>query len=907
MGDALSLLWAKKNVDEWGRPQWSPLLTHLKDTANVIEWLAGHWLADAQVRLMQGQLSDEDFGKLLRFLGASHDVGKATYVFQCKQSYQRDADIDEPINDRLDVFGLVRSDQPLPNARKSPHGLAGEALLYKAGLNESVAAIIGGHHGIPTSNIPVKQLDRYPENYWGSGVITKQQSWRLVQTELIEWICNESGYATVNDVPNVTQPQAVLLEGLLIMADWLASSEDLGDYEQTPLFPLISIDLRYDDVDSRLRFQTAMANWSLSGLWATQQCSADVYRDQFGFNPRPVQAKITKAIEQAADPRLMIIEAPMGIGKTEIALVAAEQLASKFGLRGVYFGLPTQATSNAIFSRLVDWLKHLATVDGQPLTTHLMHGKAGFNTEFANLPRASNVDTDADDGAVAVNSWFSGKKTILDDFDVGTIDQILLMGLKQKHLFLRHLGVSGKVVILDEVHSFDAYMDVYLDRALAWLGAYGVPVIMLSATLTQAKRQEFVLAYQQGKNPKLGEAGKDALLSGEWATTVAYPQLTMLDGDKACSIHDFPKAIDQNVKVVRSNVDDEGLMDSICESISGGGVAGLIVNTVKRAQQLAQLVPRGVKLLVLHSAFVAPRRSELEDELQQMIGKHGIRPKKLIVIGTQVLEQSLDIDFDILYTDLSPMDLLLQRIGRLHRHGIVRPKPLQSAKVVVMVNHSDDGSYGRANELIYSRYLLMRTDRMLPGVIKLPSDISRLVQAVYGDGISDTDAERSAHLDFDNHTLRAESKAKVFEVASPPKRLRQTIHGWLDQLNPGLDRNADKAIAAVRDSSVSIEVVLLKRSVDGVLRLTNGQCLSEVSSVVIAQATIKLPIGLSRPADKVIKQLEELTSKALPEWQQDQWLRGSLALILRDDYQTEFNGYDVQYDDLVGLQYSKPS
>jgi len=171
----------------------------------------------------------------------------------------------------------------------------------------------------------------------------------------------------------------------------------------------------------------------------------------------------------------------MGEGKTEAALAACEVLSQQCRFRGIYFALPTQATSNAMFKRILDWLDTFG--DEQQYSVRLVHGRAEFNDEYVGLKPSEKINIETEDGdennsVALVHEWFSGRKAgLLADFAIGTIDQVLMAGLKQKHLVLRHLGLANKVVIIDECHAYDVYMESYLLKALNWLGAYGIPVV----------------------------------------------------------------------------------------------------------------------------------------------------------------------------------------------------------------------------------------------------------------------------------------------------------------------------------------------------------------------------------------------------------------------------------------------
>src|SRR5699024_786567 len=192
----------------------------------------------------------------------------------------------------------------------------------------------------------------------------------------------------------------------------------------------------------------------------------ELYEKRFGFKePHNIQKTFTDIIEQSAGSEIFILEAPMGIGKTEAALIGVEQLAKKTGRNGLFFGLPTQATSNGIYPRIYSWLNKISKEFDENLPIRLAHGKAALNDDFSSLARNINIDEKRKD-SIFVNEWFSGRKTTaLDDFVVGTVDQFLLLALKQKHLALRHLGFSKKVIIIDEVHSYDSYMSQYLLEA----------------------------------------------------------------------------------------------------------------------------------------------------------------------------------------------------------------------------------------------------------------------------------------------------------------------------------------------------------------------------------------------------------------------------------------------------------
>ncbi len=564
-----------------------------------------------------------------------------------------------------------------------------------------------------------------------------------------------------------------------------------------------------------------------------------------------------------------------------------------------------------MFDRVESWLEILAKSQGDDFSIKLMHGKAEFNKKYRSLPNAANID-DAENpkdlGAVVVNSWFSGKKSILTKFTVGTIDHLLLMGLKQKHLFLRHLGLSGKVIVIDEVHAYDVYMSQYLYKAINWLGAYHVPIVILSATLPKEKRNALIEAYSMGR---YGDDFDSSFVAPSgWENNQAYPLLSILDGNKLKQISKFEGQSDQKsvkLSLNRINADNEELIQAIINKISDGGIVGVIVNTVKRAQELAKLVPSDIELMVLHSSFLSPARSDQEQKLQAAIGKGGKRPSKMIVIGTQVLEQSLDIDFDVLYTDIAPVDLILQRAGRLHRHQINRPQKLRSPQVFIM-GINGMGDYGDANENIYSKYLLMRTDYFLNAAknsIALPNDISKLVQKVYDPEIKvEVEGIDDAKADFDNYLDKEEQKADTFQIEEPDFEPQATIHGWLDRAQADVDKDEQKANAAVRDIQETLEVILVQHTSKGDF-LLDGRKLSDVQPQEVAQQTIRIPAAVTPDIDTAIDFLESLTGKYYSDWQENIWLKGALALPLDQDLSIQYGKWCLKYSLKLGLSYSK--
>lgn len=597
------------------------------------------------------------------------------------------------------------------------------------------------------------------------------------------------------------------------------------------------------------------------------------------------------------------------MGKTETALVAVEELAQKTNRTGMFFALPTQASSNGIFLRVKDWLNH---IEGEK-SLRLIHGKAELNDEFSKLPKSRNIH--GKDG-VSVNEWFSGRKvSILDDFTVGTVDQILLAALKQKHLMLRHLGLANKVVVIDEAHAYDSYMNVYLSQAIRWLGAYKVPVVILSATLPISKRNALLAAYMIG-----ADLGYRRLVKPEgFETNESYPLLTYNDGKTIKQFADFKKEEGTNYQIIKKTKDQsQDIVGLIKELAPNGGVVGVIVNTVRKAQDFAKKCIEEFKaesVEILHSSFIATDRYQKEKDLIDSIGKDGKRPSFKIVIGTQVIEQSLDIDFDILITDLAPMDLILQRMGRLHRHEKTkRPENLKNPMVYVLNCGGYD--FDRGSSFVYSEYILFRSEYYLPDKINLPNDISHLVQLVYSDEDLDLEVDlRAKYEDYKNKNfieiLRKESEAEVYRLTKPLKKIDESknLSDFLKNSNKISESSDVRASAYVRDSNDSIEVIALKTCQGGYEFFDRPGLLDpsdNKTAMEIAKRTIKLPNSVYYSnggyiIDKIIEELEDYYLANLSSWDEQSWLKNSLGIIF--DENNEFRILDkiLSYDKKFGL------
>ena len=896
---------------------WLPLWMHLRDTGGMMELLVRCWLPENVKRAM-GFADEEELIRVARFLGEIHDIGKISVVFQCKilQSLPE-------ARQRLERLTTLTC--PEFERRETPHARASEAILLWAGCPPGIASIAGAHHGKPQSEAAViEQLDDAEHgtkgvrtaNYYPKG---QRKCWEHFWEELLTAALQDCGWDDVSELPDLNQPEEILLTGLLIMADWIASN--------TEYFPLIPVEELGSESLYPARVERAWEKLNLPPPWEAQAELTDpaAFEQRFGFPTNAVQTAAIQAVNEMETPGILILEAQMGVGKTEAALAAAEILANHFGAGGIFFGLPTQATANGIFERLINW------ADAQEIfsddlrnSIRLAHGMAELNEAYIRLQAQTvQVEDDwenpreAEEHRVQVHQWFRGsKQALLASFVIGTVDQLLMAALTQKHVMLRHLGLAGKIVIIDECHAYDAYMNRYLDRALEWLGWYRVPVILLSATLPARRRTELIEAYLQKK------AGPDAL----WKTSCGYPLLTWTDGE---TVRQKTIPLDTPSRTVETfSITEERLPTLLGQKLAEGGCAGVIVNTVRKAQQIAQMLREALpdkEVQVFHAQFLMPDRAAREERLMKRIGKHSTPESRsnLIVVGTQVLEQSLDLDFDFMVTELCPMDLLLQRIGRLHRHEWrkpLRPQPMQTAICAVL--DTGDETFDEGSKAVYGEWLLWRTRKLLPRSIRLPEDISPLVQQVYSWAQNDALAEEPKSQKMRDAYEFAQNKKKGLAqsyLVLPPE-----VHEDFPQLNTlddwmqGEGASSDPAArAAVRDGDPSIEVLVMVRKADGSIHFLPWQeggiaveanCPPQPDvALKIAQQKLRLPtlFGKEWMADRVISELEADNRRWLEPWQLSPLLHGELVLLLDENQTAQLAGQRLYYDRESGLSYQK--
>ena len=1024
--------WAKTG-DKDSPTRGLSLVQHMLDAGSVAARLWDTWLAPGlQKRFSEHlHLSMEDTRSLVCWLAATHDMGKATPEF----SGQLDARRDE----NLAVYRqlIEQQDFEFPedlvtpvSGLRCPHSKYSQSILIHLLTNniegiprevaETLASISGAHHGTPAEYL-ANSADL-------SNVILERLSpkWHAAWQELYTITLKRFGASSaLHQLAQHGQTIPVSVQfcitGFVIMSDWIASNPDF--------FPMGT----FGSADQE---QRARIGWQVLGLeqrWIAaldtnpDTPAPDLYASRFGWsNPilRPMQEVVVEAARSMQSGGMMCIEAPMGQGKTEAGLIAAEFLAQATGRTGVAFAAPTQATSNALFDRVIEWVKYqtnnVAQEHGGPLEPHTMflgHSKNRFNKSYEALSKADIFDESSTPGrennrktlrpgtSLARHSWLSGtKKGLLSSFVVCTIDQVLMTALQTRHVMLRHLGLASKVIIIDEVHAYDAYMSKYLSATLYWLGQMNAPVILMSATLPSATRDDLMKSYAKGL--KIGAEPNKV------ATPAPPSQNDLMAKMKArlAGIHAAPKPeaseepiLDLDYPVVHTlTAEDNGtpkkwkveqpveqtkielklIADSpesvlnVLEPLANDhGCAAVICNTVGRAQEMHAFLSEqfGEEHVVLtHSRFTATHRAEQEELLVSKLGKKAhyseadgedsSRPHRLIVVGTQVIEQSLDLDFDVMITDFAPVDLVLQRMGRLHRHDsrsssertpAYRMPVCYVRGVETFGSHNEAPDFPRGSKAVYEPMILLSSYvQLLPHFngepIQIPAGISPLVQKTYQENTSTeipnawAEVYESAKKECDKGKELAKVRAKGYLLCAP-QRTQYTMADCMNRLlKPDDLRFSDEQIseAKVRDTDASLEVIAIavERNQPGNPKsaIVNYRLLPSINSsdeadllrfdasaddpptywqsMQLAASSIRLPYQYSDAPNHRIKggklrfdaALDQLEKERIENWQKSFMLEGHLILPFEEVeagvYSYELCDYELVYTTQLGLQ-----
>lgn len=879
--------WAKLGTSREA-DQYHPVISHLLDTAAVARAIYRSFLSDATRRLIRrglGLSDDADCSLWVGFLAGSHDLGKLSPAFQFQVP-----EVGQALVGKDAFHAWQRAERRPP---RTPHGAVTALTLpdflmargLEATLAKKLAAIVGGHHGLFPS---ARELDQLRDEQVG------EDEWPRHRQDLLEALAKHSGLEQAREHPSCCDSAAAMvLAGLTTVADWIASNSELFPY--APDEAIVSYAKRLDE----------QANAALKALgWARPNGTPMSFTALFPWieTPRPLQEAAISVAETVNPPALVLIEAAMGEGKTEAALHLADRWQHTHGLGGFFTALPTQATSNQMWQRVRDFLQ--TRYPAQFVNLTLVHGHAMLKDDYletiCRLDRQDQVYDE--DASVAASEWHTARKrTLLSPFGVGTIDQSLMGVLRARHQFVRLFGLAGRCIIIDEIHAYDLYTSTLLERFMTWMAVLGSPVVALSATLPTESRQRLLRAYADGLQ-----------LSDHTVEAASYPRLSVVSRAGIAS-QSFQAAPHITREIALRWINRPQIAESIAARVQQGGNIAVICSTVNQAQafytSLADHVPAAQRDL-FHGRFIVEDRQHVERRSLERFGKSGKRPNGFVLVATQVIEQSLDVDFDLLISDLAPIDLLLQRTGRLHRHvRDERPSGMEHPELWILApDLRADGTpdFGDAG-FVYDPHILLRTWQSLRSrqALILPSEMDALIESVY-----DLSAVPPESLDEEMGRLWQESLMKYLKHQETMPYLAGNVyipHPHSDQpmsafTSARYEDDESQIDLVTRLGNKSVTAIALRRDPDGLILPRSGRRIDpdQAPDPQTIRDLLQHSVRLSQPA--VVKALDLLPP--LPGWD-SALLRACRPLLLDEQGTCKLGPYFVHLDDDLGVVYEK--
>jgi len=730
--------WGKTAENRGDKEAAKPVLHHLLDVAAV----AHVWLSRdaAFCRRIAGvlRLPDDAVPSLLAFMSGLHDLGKFSAAFQAKSETHWPRD--------------VLGDFPEGGLHDRGHWRYSAVLMYESGFTArlerlfpaisdfgQLIGMIAGHHGRPPS---AEDMDA-PTVAIRKEIPAPSVAAAQTAGDVLERITQMTPQPELTD--RVVRHAGFLLNGIITICDWIGSD--------TAFFPVRSDPQQDIDCywkEALCAAEQAILAKGLVGQTVASSPGYDALRLSCAGRLRPMQEAAETAILDAG-AHLFIIEDTTGSGKTEAALMLAARLMAAGKGEGFYFALPTMATANAIHDRLAPFYENFFE-EGAPSLV-LAHGKAALSRK---LSRLCNENADRTSVAAYCNSWISDRRklALLADAGAGTIDQAFLGVLGKRHLTLRQTALARRILIIDEAHSFDTYMGKELETLLEAQARNGGSAIVLSATLSRGVRHALAAAFTRGlragEKRLIAQRAADAPEPVEKAQTDPYPLLSRVDhqGVEETSVK-FDQRLRRSVRVERL-ADRPASIESAVAAAKCGAAVAVICNAVDEAifvhTSIAARLDQADDALLFHARFAVGDRMAIEARVMSTFGpaSDAAMRRGKVLVATQVVEQSLDLDFDCVISDLAPIDLLIQRAGRLWRHMEQRPResrPLADPVLQVVspdpacVERSDwlDPVLGKAAYVYRNPAVMWRSAHTLfeAGAIRVPDDLREMIERVY--------------------------------------------------------------------------------------------------------------------------------------------------------------------------------
>jgi CRISPR-associated endonuclease/helicase Cas3 len=542
------------------------------------------------------------------------------------------------------------------------------------------------------------------------------EEWEKVRRNLINILIKEFGKPKFKPL---TQEQSEIITGYLSLCDWIGSDEKF--------FPAVG---KIKDIKKKALESIHLLGWKKSIIKKGLS-----FKKIFGFSPNKVQENF---ILRAKKPGVYILESSPATGKTEAALFVAYKLLCEGNHSGIFFALPTRITSNRMFSRIE---KFIINSYQKSMAPKLIHGMS-FITDLEHVSGGEELSPGGD--------WFrENRKAMLLPFGVGTVDQLLLCVLKSKFNFVRTFGLAGKIIILDEVHCYDTYTSKLLDLLIEKLKKIGCTVIILSATLTKQRKKELL----DSKNLK---------------NTDKYPLIT-IKNSKGVRAYECGTLIPKKYKIKKITTNYKKFFEEVKKRALIGQQVMWVCNTVDRSVAVYKTLKNDpdlshIPIGVMHSRFPQISKNSIEETWSKRLGKNGNRETGSILVGTQVLEQSIDFDSDFTITDLAPADLLLQRMGRVWRHSSFSLRQRHCNSAEIWISSPDLKKIKSPKELkeaigidckIYSPFILWRSYQIFKNInqLTMPNDICPIVEKTYQD-FNKSDPEWLKELWDDSQKLK---------------------------------------------------------------------------------------------------------------------------------------------------------
>lgn len=649
--------WAKTSPEDCS--VYHPVAYHCLDVAAV-----GRTLLDARPAALErlawvSGMAPATVRDLVTLLFGCHDLGKLADGFQglvpelmvrLQGRQPSHAAYDRALW-KHDTVGYVALERQLDQDGLGALLPADRSSRLRRAFAETWLSAAMGHHGVP----PVLDQQRHRAGFARQFPSQVLADLTATVAELRQLLLPSGLPLPADDeFPVRWREVSWLVTGLAVLADWIGSNSEWFPHHLEPhnfaeYFAEVALPrARRAVAEVRLGERLAAPTTPFADLWP-------------GYVPTPLQ-RLADELPLAEGPQLVIIEEVTGGGKTEAAFTLAHRLIAAGQAQGVYVGLPTMATANAMYDRLRSVYRRLYDQGAEP-SLILAHSRSSLRLALdrAGRPPASPGDESA---AAECAVWLasSRKKALLADVGIGTVDQSLLAVLQSRHQSLRLWGLAGKVLVVDEVHAADAYMQRLLAALLEAHAAFGGSAVLLSATLSGHQRDKLGRAFARG-------------LRLEWSPIEdrSYPVLLHCSSEEV-ALHPLEARQEASREIAVRLLTDESAVDAkLTASIEAGGCACWIRNTVGDAvegwQRWSARLGAG-RVLLFHARFTVDDREAIEREVLRRFGPAGGPEERagVLVVATQVVEQSLDLDFDTLVSDLAPIDLLIQRAGRLRRH-----------------------------------------------------------------------------------------------------------------------------------------------------------------------------------------------------------------------------------------------